>query len=155
MLDPLVADLRGDQFREPRVGQRDPAPRVTPFVTFTKRSGIQLIQVFQDGLSKKIAVQGRHAIDPWLPTEARCAMRTYFSPALIDDRQSGGPLIITRISETDFVKKSAVDLVDDLDVSGERAAEKRQGPFLERLGQQRMVRVRHRLLRYLHALSSI
>jgi hypothetical protein len=69
-------------------------------------------------------------------------------PPLVDQRHPFHPLIVVRIASPDLVEEPAIDFEDDLEMPWQKRAEKRQGPLFERFGQQGMVRVRERVLRY-------
>ena len=49
--------------------------------------------------------------------------------------------LVAREAHAHLVEEAPVDLVDDLEVARQHRAEQRQRPLLERLGQQRVVRV--------------
>ena len=68
-------------------------------------------------------------------------MRTYLFPGFVDQREAPEKLVVAGITLTHVVQEAAVDLVDDLEVPRQELAEERQRPLLERLGQQRVVRV--------------
>ena len=68
-------------------------------------------------------MQRGHAIDPVAPHRGEMGHTDILLTAFIDNRKPGNPLVISGIAETDSVEKSAVDLVDDLQMPGKAAAE--------------------------------
>src|SRR5882724_5574674 len=77
------------------------------------------------GESRKVSIQRRHGY-----REARADHAAVVAGEAAPDR----------------IEQSAVDLEDDLEVARQQRLEPRERPPFERLGQQRMVRVRQRLL---------
>src|SRR5512143_1361925 len=99
--------------------------------------------------------QRSHAIDPVASHRGEMRHTDMLLAALIDDGQTGNPPVISRVSEADFIEKSAVDFIDDLKMTGERAAEQGQGPFFECFWKECMVGIGHGLLRYLPCLVPV
>ena len=57
------------------------------------------------------------------------------------------PRVVAGKSRAHFVEEAAVDLEDDLEMPREQRAEEIDGPLLERLGQERVIRVGERRAR--------
>ena len=77
---------------------------------------------------------------------ARLAMRTFaFGPSSIRLVRCHAALVAGKAAP-DVVEQAAVDLEDDLEVARQQHLEPRERPFLQGLGQQRVVRVRQRPL---------
>jgi hypothetical protein len=64
--------------------------------------------------------------------------------ALVDERHALHAPLVAREPRAHVFEEAAVDLVDDLEVPRQHAPEERQGPRLERLRQERVVRVGER-----------
>jgi hypothetical protein len=97
--------------------------------------GIELVEIAEDAALEELGVQRGDAVDAWLPTVARCAIRTHFSPcSLISETRA------TRASS--FGKRARTSSRNRRLISkmisrwrGSSAREQRQRPLLERLGQ--------------------
>ena len=145
--DPALADASRDAARARR-GLLSARKRrgVTPLVMLVKLLRPQLGEVAQHGLAcSSSECSAATPLTAWLPTVARCAMRTRLLAGLVDQRQprARAPSSPGK-RRAHLVEEAAVDLVDDLEVPRQQAAEQRQRPGLERLGQQRVVGVGER-----------
>ena len=77
---------------------------------------------------------------------ARCAIRTFFGRAFLDQAHAREPALVAGKRCADDVEEAAVDLVDDFELARQHHLEPGQRPLLQRLGQQRVVRVGERAL---------
>ena len=84
----------------------------------------------------------------WLPSAARCAMRTYFSPLFIDQREPPHALFVAGKLLPHILQMAAVDLVDDLQMPRQQGAEEGARPLLQGLRQQGVVGVGKSMLRH-------
>ena len=140
--DPAVADRVGDQLRQRRVGQQQPAPR---------RDAVGLVV---EPLGEHLGEVGEHAACAAGPSGSPrrrwcCACRRSpgspsapCAPAsssirLIRATRS----VVAGIARADVVQEAPVDLVDDLEVPRQEQLEELDRPLLQRLGQQRVVGV--------------
>ena len=108
-----------------------------------KHARLEFVEVSQHRLSQEApSVELATPLTAWLPTQARCAMRTYFSPpsSISDSREIRSRVISGSVPSTS-VEKPPVDFVDDLKVPGQWFRKSGSGPFFERLRKKRMVRV--------------
>ena len=85
----------------------------------------------------------------WLPTHARLRHAHVARPAFIDEREPREPRVVAGKCGAHFVEEAAVDFEDDLEMPRQQRAEEIDRPFLQRLGQQRVIgvgegRARHR-----------
>ena len=80
-------------------------------------------------------------------------MRMYLSPlsSMIDSRAKES--VVSGMALANPIEETPVDLVNDLEMPGQKAGKERQWPFLERLGEQRVVRVAARSPVMAHASS--
>ena len=78
------------------------------------------------------------------PTMARFAMRTFRSPPSSTRLTRSDPSAVAGEPGPDLVEQAAVDLEDDLEMARQQHLEPRQRPLLQRLGQERVIRVGER-----------
>ena len=69
-------------------------------------------------------------------------------PAFVDEREPREPRVVAGKGGAHFVEEAAVDLEDDLEMPREQRAEEIDRPLLQRLGQQRVIRVGERRARH-------
>ncbi len=144
--DPAVADGFGDQARQRRIGLQEPAPRrdavglvvelgrpifgEIPQTRFPQKSGVQLGDAV-DGAGADDGQVG-HADDASAPSSSIMLMRR---------RRSR----VERIAARRLPHKPGVDFVDDLQVARQQPLQHADGPFLQGLGQDRVVGVAGRM----------
>ena len=100
-------------------------------------------------------MQRGHAVDAWLPTLARWAMRTERRPASSIRLSMRHAAVVCGVARADLVQETTVDLVDDLEVPRQQAPKSSTVHFSERLGQQRVVGVGERCARDLPRLVPV
>ena len=131
-----------------RVGLQQPAPRRDAVGLVVEVVRLELVR--NRGTSvvfTSCAVQAATPLTEWLPTIARFAIRTCFSwPSSTSDIRD------TRLSSSGqrrltSSRKPPIDLEDDLQVPRQHALQQGDRPLLQRLWQQRVVRVAARGLR--------
>ena len=117
---------------------------VTPFVTFTNFSGHSSWKSRSTSAFRSSVWSAATPLMRWLPTLARWAIRTERPPASSIRLRRASALPVPRVAAPHLVEEAVVDLVDDLEVAREDRPEHLDLPLLERLGQQRVVRVGER-----------
>ena len=68
--------------------------------------------------------------------------------ALVDQAHARDPRIVAGEARAHLVEEPPVDLEDDLEVARQQQRGTFQRPLLQRLGEQRVIRIRERLLRH-------
>ena len=76
ILQPAVADARGDQLRQSRIAQGDKTPRRHAIGDIAKFLRPKLREIAQHRLLEQLGVKLRDAVDGVAADLARCAMRT-------------------------------------------------------------------------------
>ena len=84
----------------------------------------------------------RHAVDRMAADAGEMGHAHVALTALVDQRQTRNPRLVSEKADAHLIQEARVDLVDDLQMARQQLREHRERPALERLGQQRMVRVR-------------
>ena len=77
----------------------------------------------------------------WLPTHREIRHAHVARPAFVDEREPREPRVVAGECGAHFVEEAAIDLVDDLEMPRQQRAEEIDGPLLQRLGQQGVIRV--------------
>ena len=99
---------------------------VTPLVMLRNFSGHSVVEVAQHVVLQQLGVQRRDAVDArGCRRVARCAIRTVFSPVLVDERQPSHERLVVRApAAAHLVEEPAVDLEDDLEVPRQEVAQR-------------------------------
>ena len=84
----------------------------------------------------------------WLPTDREIRHAHIARPAFVDEREAREPRVVAGKCGAHFVEEAAVDLEDDLEMPREQRAEEIDRPLLQRLGEQRVIRVGERRARH-------
>ena len=144
---PALADVRVISALKARIAQRHPAPRRDAVGDVDELLRHDAWKSRSTVCFSSSVCSAATPLMAWLPTHARWAMRTYRSPSssISDSRCRSASSPGKRCAH--LVEEPAVDLVDDLEMARQQRAEQRHRPFLERLGEQRVVRVAAGLLR--------
>ena len=139
---PSIADAAGDQRGERRGANRHEAPRRHAVGDVAEFLGPQLREVAQHRLHEQFGMQPRHAVHAVAPHRREVGHADIALARLVDDRQTRHSGVVARICRADVGEEARIDLVDDLEVAREDPAEEVHRPCLQRLGQQRVIRVR-------------
>jgi hypothetical protein len=99
------------------------------------------VEVLEDIGFQQFGVQPRHPVDREAAGNRQIRHAHIAWPMFIDQRHPGEARVVARKANAHLVKEALVDLADDFEMSRQHAPEQIQPPFLERLGQQRMVGV--------------
>src|SRR5215831_3123628 len=103
---------------------------VTPLVMLWNRSGHSSAKSFSTVCCSSCVCRAATPLTAWLPTVARFAMRTRFSP------------VVAGVTLPYLIEEAPIDLENYLQRPRQQLAEQRQPPGFERFGQQGMVGVR-------------
>ena len=114
---------------------------VTPFVLLLKRSGQSAIEVGSQRRLDEPAVQRGHPVDGMAADDAQVRHAHLLQRTFLDKRHPSQAVLVARPDGGNMRQESAIDLVDDLQMPRHDALEQGDGPLLERLRQQRVVRV--------------
>ena len=139
--DPALADCAGNQPRQARIAEHHPASRRHAIGLVLEFLGPQLVEIAQHVGLQQLRVQRRHAIDGMAAHAGQVRHAHIALAALVDQRHARQALLIAQEADAHGVEEARIDLVDDLQVSRQHAAEQVQRPALQRLGQQRVVGV--------------
>ena len=129
---------------EGRVRQQQPAPRRDPVGLVAEALGEHLGQVLHRGRAQQRGVDRRHAVRAVRAHDGEVGHADVLDRPLLDQARAHHPALIPGKAAPDVIEQPAVDLEDDLQVARQQHLEPREGPLLERLGQQRVVRVGER-----------
>ena len=140
--DPAVADRLGEQLRQVRVGEQQPAPGRHAVGLVVEPLGEHRREV-GDGLRpEQFRVDGRHAVRAVRPDDRQVRHPDLAGRRLLDQAHPGDPRLVAGMRRPDGVQEAPVDLVDDLQVPGQEGLEQLDRPLLQGLGQERVVGVR-------------
>ena len=141
VLQPAVADARGDELRQAGIAHGDEPPRRDAVGHVAKFFRPQLGEIAQHGLLQQLGVELRDAVDR-VAADAREVRHAHVArPAFIDEREPREPRVVAGKSGAHFVEEAAVDFEDDLEMPRKQRAEEIDRPLLQRLGEQRVIRV--------------
>ena len=146
--DPAVADGVGDRAGERRIRQQQPAPRRDPVGLVVETLGEHLREILDGHRAQQLRVNGGHAVgavradDRQVGHADLCAGRLLHQAhalhaALVAREAASGPRSSRRRLISKMISRCR----------GSKQFEPGERPFLQRLGKQRVVRVRQRSLR--------
>ncbi len=139
--NPCRADRLGHERGERRVRQGDEAPggdAVGHVQEFFRADPVEIVQNLR---AQKLRVQAGDAVDPVAADAGEMRHPDVALPALVDQREPPDEVLFARIIAADSVEEAAVDLIDDLKMARQDAAEKRHRPLFEGLREEGVVRV--------------
>ncbi len=144
--DPAVADCLGDGVGEARVCQQQPTPRRDAVGLVVETLGKHLGQVLHRGRAQQRRMKCRHTVGAVRAHDRQVGHPNVLAAALLDQARAYHATVVAGEAGPDVIEQAAVDLEDDFQVARQQQLEPRQRPFLERLGQQRVVGVGQRPL---------
>ncbi len=97
--------------------------------------------------AKQIGVNRSHTVGAVRPDDREIRHPHPLDGALFNEADALDATVIRRVAAAHVVEKTAVDLVDDLELPRNQSFEQIHGPPLQRLRQKRVVRVSQRALR--------
>ena len=144
VLQPAVADARGDELREAGIAHGDEPARRDAVGHVAKFSRPQLGEIAQHGLLQQLGVELRDAVDR-VAADAREVRHAHVAwSAFVDEREPRESRVVAGKSGAHFVEEATIDLEDDLEMPRKQRAEEIDRPLLQRLGEQRVIRVGER-----------
>ena len=102
---------------------------------------VKLGEVAEDRLLHQLRMELGDAVHRVAREHREVRHADHAAVALVDQRHALAAVLVVRVTRGDLVEQRAVQQVDDLQVARQDALEERHRPHLERLGQQRVVRV--------------
>ena len=147
--NPRVADGPGDESGQERIGLHQPAARRDAVRLVVEAFRPEGVEVPGQRRLDEAAVQRRHAVDGMAADDAQVRHAHLFWIPFLDERHPLQTPVVAGPDGGDVCQEAPIDLVDDLQVPRHDALEQGHGPLLERLRQQRVIRVPHRRLRHL------
>jgi len=141
VLEPALAELGADQFRQRRIGLVEPAPRRDAVGHVDDLVRPQAVEVGEDGFLHQPGVDFGNAIDLVAADDGQVRHADALAPGLIDQRHALPQGGIAGVVVHHVLEEAVVDLVDDLQVARQHALEQRHRPGFQRLGHQRVVGV--------------
>ena len=141
VLDPAVADARGDQPRQPGIGLIEPAPRRDAIGHVDDLPGIQAVEVGEDGPLHQVGVDLRPAVHRVAADNGEVGHADVPAAALVHDGHAAQQIGVTGMVVHHVPEEALIDLVDDLQMARQEALEQRDRPGLERLRHERVVGV--------------
>ena len=144
MRDPALADRLGDELRQHRIGLQQPPPRRDAVGHVVELAGPQLVEVPEQALAQDLRVQLRDAVHRRRADETEVRHADVAVAGLVDEGHPPQPVDIARELRAHLLQEPPVDLVDDLEMARQQALHHRHWPLLQRLLQDRVVRVARR-----------
>ena len=142
--DPAVADRLGDAAGQGRVGQQEPAPRRHAVGLVVEALGKQVGQVLHGHGTQQARMDGGDAVGAVRAHDGEVGHPDVAIAALLDEAHLPGALALVGKPRPHLIQETLVDIQDDLEMARQHQLEPSQRPFLQRLGQQRVVGVGER-----------
>ncbi len=124
--DPAVADRLVEQARELRVREHDPAARRDAVRLVREALRPQLVEVAEHVALQELGVQLGDAVHRVAADAGEMRHAHVALAALVDQRQGRDLLLVAEAMQPHLVQEARVDLVDDLEVARQHAAEQRR-----------------------------
>ena len=140
--DPAIADRPGDQACQQGIGLHQPPAGRDAVRLVVEPLRPEPVEIGRQRRLHEPAVKRGHAIDGVAADDAQVRHAHLLRRPFLDERH---PLQAGEVTGPDgrhVLQEAPVDLVDDLQVPRHDTLEQGDGPLLERLRQQRVVRVR-------------
>ena len=144
VLDPARADVLRDEIGKQRIGERHPTARRDAVGLVAELLRPQLVEILENVALQKLGVQCGHAIDGMAADAGQVCHAHIALVGLLDDRHAPDALVVAQKAHPHLLEELRVDVVDDLQVPRQHAAEYLERPPLERLGEERVVGVGER-----------
>ena len=119
---------------EGRIAAPNPAPRGHAVGDINKLTWPEGIETREEMRPQQTGVQFRHAIYVVRTYHGQVGHPHALNGTFLDDGKLGLLFVVARPAVVDLTKVTAVDFVDDFEVTREDLLEERHGPSLERLG---------------------
>ena len=141
---PAVANRLGDQTSEVGVRQQEPAAWRDAVGFIVEALGKQIGEILYHGGAQQPGVDLGHAIGAVATDQRQVGHADLFDGALLDEAHAHDARLVARAAPPHVIQEAAVDLIDDLEVSGKHHFKEADRPLFQGLGQQRMVGVGQR-----------
>ncbi len=141
VLDPAVAELGGDQFREAGVGGLKPAAGGDAVGLVVELAGIKGVEIGEEMFLEQFRVEGGDAVDGVAADDGEIGHADHLHVPFLDERHDFFFVDVAGVGGLDGFEQAAVDFEDELQVTGQDFLEEGDAPFLERFGEQRVVGV--------------
>ena len=142
--DPGVADLARDQPGEPRIGEQEPPSRGDAVGLGRDLAGPELVEVAEQAGPDEVRVELRDPVDGVGADDGEVRHADRLHGVLLDEGEPARLPAVTGVSPRHLGEEAPVDLVDELEVAREETPQQPDRPDLERLGEDRVVRVGER-----------
>ena len=136
--DPLVSDVGRYPVSQQRVAVKQETALSDAVGLVIELLRHHLIEVLQLLMLQDLGVQSRHAVYREAGYDSQMS---HLHLSVIDDGHLADLLLIARIFLLDLDHKAAVDLLDDLVYTGKQAGEQLDGPLLQSLRHNGVIRV--------------
>ena len=123
------------------IGQQQPAPRRDAVGLVAEAFGEHLGQVLDRHRAQQSGMDRGHAVGAVRADDGQVGHADLALGAFLDQAHALHAALVAGKAGAHVVQQPAVDLVDDLQVPRQQHLEPGDRPFLQRLGQQRVVRV--------------
>lgn len=138
----ITPDLGSDELRETRVGLVEPAARSDSVGHIGELVGtVDLDKVLEDSGLDEIRVQLSNTIDLMRPNNCQERHAHHLCLRLLNDRNSAQDVSVIRESLLDLLEEKQVNVVDNLQMSGQKVLDQTNGPLLQGFGQDGVVGV--------------
>ncbi len=146
-IEPAFAEAVAEQAGEGRVRVEEPSPGRDAVGLVVELLRLHLEEIRQELALDELRVETSHAVDAVRPHRGEVGHAHLLNGALLDDGHAREAGRVAGPPRAHFAEEPVVDLEDDHQVPRQHAPQHGHGPLLERLGHQRVVRVRDRPLR--------
>src|SRR5271163_1078665 len=136
--------VRSSSSRSPGLASARNRRGVTPVCLVAEPLRPQLEEVFEHTLFQQLRVQRRDTVDGVAADGRQVGHPDLLAAVLADQRHPADTVLVIGEPGAHLVEEPAVDLIDDLEVAGQRLGEHLQRPGLQRLGQQGVVGIAER-----------
>lgn len=138
----IAPNLGSDELRETRVGLVEPAARSDSVRHIGELVGtVDLDKVLEDSGLDEIRVQLSNTIDFMRPNNCQERHAHHLCLRLLNDRNSAQDVSVIRESLLDLLEEKQVNVIDNLQMSGQKVLDQTNGPLLQSFGQDGVVGV--------------
>ena len=139
--DPAVANGLGDQTSEVGVRQEEPATWRDAIGFIIEPLGKQVGEILHHRRAQQPGVDLGHAISAVAPNNRQVGHAHLLHGCFLDQARAHDARLVLREARPHVVQEAAIDLIDDLEVSGETNLEEMDWPLFQGLGQQGVIGV--------------
>ena len=132
-------------FGKLRIGERHEAPRRHAVGLVAEFPGPELVEVLEHVALQELGMQAGDAVDRMAADACQVSHAHVALAALVDDGHAPDAVVVAEKAHAHFLEKLRVDVVDDLQVARQHAAEHLERPALQGFRQERVVGIGERL----------